>query len=326
MTGDPQGAGTRIVATLGPASFDLAAGLAVAGATAFRLNASHMTPVELEDVLQRLRTALPRFLIVVDLQGAKMRFGEFEKRTVRARERLRIFLYPEGQDALPLPHPELFRSVSVGDRLSCDDGRLVLIVRDAGDDAIEAECLSGGELRPRKGINLVDHPVVLEDLIPWDVQHIERAARYPPVSFACSFMRDGSEAGWIRSRAVDCPVIGKVERRAALTRLESIAEQVDELWICRGDLGSQLGAAELARWVGDFQPGGLGVPVLMAGQVLEHLTSHPEPTRSEVCHLYDLVRRGYAGIVLSDETAIGADPVGAVSQARALLREFGRSA
>jgi pyruvate kinase len=63
----------------------------------------------------------------------------------------------------------------------------------------------------------------------------------------------------------------------------------------------------------------------MAGQVLEHLTSHPEPTRSEVCHLYDLVRRGYNGIVLSDETAIGADPVGAVSQAGALLRAIGHN-
>jgi len=157
------------------------------------------------------------------------------------------------------------------------------------------------------------------------VGHVEHAARYPPVSFACSFMRDGSEAGWIRSRADGCPVIGKVERRAALDRLGSIATQVDEIWICRGDLGSQLGMVELARWVGGFRPGGLRVPVLMAGQVLEHLTSHPEPTRSEVCHLYDLVRWGYAGFVFSDETAIGANPVGALSQARALLHAFARS-
>ena len=55
-------------------------------------------------------------------------------------------------------------------------------------------------------------------------------------------------------------------------------------------------------------PRDLGVPVLMAGQVLEHLTRHPEPTRSEVCHLFDLVARGFAGIVLSDETAIGRRP------------------
>jgi len=182
MIEDPREAGTRIVATLGPASFDLAVALVEAGAMAIRLNGSHMTPGELEDVLQRVRAALPSLPVVVDLQGAKMRLGKFKE----------------------------------------------------------------------------------------------------------------------------------------------IVDQVDELWICRGDLGSQLGPIELARWVGGFRPRGLQVPVLMAGQVLEHLTSHSEPTRSEICHLYDLGRRGYAGIVLSDETAIGADPVGALSQARVLLRAFGR--
>jgi pyruvate kinase len=60
----------------------------------------------------------------------------------------------------------------------------------------------------------------------------------------------------------------------------------------------------------------------MAGQVLEHLTRHAEPTRSEVCHLHDLVARGYAGVVLSDETAIGDDPTRAVAQASALVRAF----
>jgi pyruvate kinase len=57
----------------------------------------------------------------------------------------------------------------------------------------------------------------------------------------------------------------------------------------------------------------------MAGQVLEHLTSHSEPTRSEVCHLFDLVGSGYARFVLSDETAVGINPVGAVSTLRSLL-------
>jgi pyruvate kinase len=61
----------------------------------------------------------------------------------------------------------------------------------------------------------------------------------------------------------------------------------------------------------------------MAGQVLEHLTEHVEPTRSEVCHLYDLYQRGYAGVVLSDETAIGRSPAHAVERAAWLLRTFG---
>ena len=75
----------------------------------------------------------------------------------------------------------------------------------------------------------------------------------------------------------------------------------------------------MAQFVSTIAPRSLPVPVLMAGQVLEHLTRHEHPTRSEVCHLFDLAARGYAGIVLSDETAIGADPTHAVSVAASLL-------
>ncbi|MGC4068601.1 MAG: pyruvate kinase [Polyangiaceae bacterium] len=75
----------------------------------------------------------------------------------------------------------------------------------------------------------------------------------------------------------------------------------------------------MGRAISSIDPKPLGVPVCMAGQVLEHLTTHDEPTRSEVCHLYDLLRRGYSGIVLSDETAIGRNPIGAARWANRLL-------
>jgi pyruvate kinase len=118
------------------------------------------------------------------------------------------------------------------------------------------------------------------------------------------------------------PVVAKVERLEAVGALAEIAGRVDAVWVCRGDLGEQLGPGALARFVGGLSPARLPCPVFMAGQVLEHLTEHAEPTRSEVCHLYDLWQRGYAGIVLSDETAIGRDPVHAVERAASLVRSF----
>jgi len=77
--------------------------------------------------------------------------------------------------------------------------------------------------------------------------------------------------------------------------------------------------------VHELDPRRFSVPVLMAGQVFEHLKEHPEPTRSEVCHVFDLLARGYAGVVLSDETAIGADPVRATRMVAELLREMSSS-
>jgi len=313
---------SRIVATIGPASFELFRELAEEGAAAFRLNASHMSPDRLEEVLGRVRAALPLLPVVVDLQGAKMRLGEFPERELCAGERVRLAVEPGASDALPLPHPEAFRSLEAGDTLSCDDDRIRLRVQSATETELEAESLSDGCLWPRKGVNLLEHPVVLDDINPRDAEHVRRASCHPHVGFACSFMLDGSEAEWIRSRAPGSVVIGKVERRGALEHIEDVAAAVDELWICRGDLGAQLGAAELGAQVASFRPRETGRPVLMAGQVLEHLTHHPEPTRSEVCHLHDILARGYAGIVLSDETAIGSDPRGALRTAREMLRAF----
>ena len=143
--------------------------------------------------------------------------------------------------------------------------------------------------------------------------------------FAFSFMRDGREAEFVRHEARGVLVAGKVERAEAVAGYRALARRVDEVWICRGDLGAQVGAAAMAAFVARVRPVRGGTPVLMAGQVLHGLVTGAEPSRSEVCHLYDLVERGYAGIVLSDETAIGRDPVGAVRCAVDLAARLGRA-
>jgi pyruvate kinase len=171
-------------------------------------------------------------------------------------------------------------------------------------------------------VNLLDHPVRLSGLTPGDAARLEAVRGLPRLQVAWSFTLDGREADWVRARVPGTPVVAKVERLEAAHALAEIAARVDALWVCRGDLGEQLGPGALGRFVGSLSPADLGCPVLMAGQVLEHLTAHAEPTRSEACHLYDILARGYAGIVLSDETAIGVDPAHAVGQAAALVRAF----
>jgi pyruvate kinase len=312
---------SRIVATLGPASWTLARDLRRAGATAFRLNASHLQPAELAAALERTRRESPDTDVVVDLQGAKTRLGRFEARPVAPGERLR-FALDAREPTLPIPHQELFAQAHPGETISVDDGRVRLRVESTSEGAMEATALDAGRLHPRKGVNLVEHPVTLASLTAADREAIAAARSFGVSAFAFSFMADGREAAWVRQAAPGCRVIGKIERREASESLPAVAERVDELWICRGDLGAQLGLAALARFVASVNPTTLPVPVLMAGQVVEHLTRHRAPTRSEVCHLYDLAARGYAGCVLSDETAVGDDPVRAVSEAASLLRDF----
>ena len=312
----------EIVATLGPASFALARELAAAGATALRLNASHLSAEDLARRAVQAHEGAPDLPLVVDLQGAKMRVGDIVERPLAVGARVRFAVAAASPADVPLPHPELFAAAEVGATLGCDDGRLSFAVRARGEEWLEAEALVAGVLRPRKGVNLLDHPVRLSGLTPGDAARLEAVRGLSGLQVAWSFMLDGREADWVHARVPGTPVIAKVERREAVLALAEIAARADALWVCRGDLGEQLGPGDLGRFVGALAPADLRCPVLMAGQVLEHLTAHAEPTRSEVCHLYDLLARGYAGIVLSDETAIGAHPAHAVGQAAALVGTF----
>ncbi len=311
----------QIVATLGPASRAPAGTLWSAGATAFRLNASHMTAEDLGRLAVAVRAAVPGCPLVIDLRGAKMRLGRFAEAAMHAGESVRFSLAGL-HGTIPLPHPEIFTAIAAGETLGCDDDRLQFRVIAVNADSLDALALSDGTLRSRKGVNILDHPVILQDLGEEDQACIRAVIGLDRTDFAFSFMKDGSEAEWIRRRAPGCRVIGKIERREATESAPRIASLVDELWICRGDLGAQLGPAAMARWISSYDPRSVQRPVLMAGQVLEHLTHHTSPTRAEVCHLFDLVGRGYAGFVLSDETAIGVNPAGAVRALKELLTEF----
>jgi pyruvate kinase len=310
----------QLVATLGPASWSLIAQLADSGATAFRLNASHFEDGTLSDALRRVHEACPEAPVLVDLQGAKMRVELRGPRQVAGGQVVRVCLAADGD--MQVPHGELFAQARVGDTLSVDDGRVRFGVVGAGQGVLEVRALNEGLLLPRKGVNIERHPVDLAGLTARDAEAVTIARRHGVSALAFSFMTDGREASWLRAASPGCRVIGKVERREALAHLGDIADRADAVWICRGDLGVQLGLARLAREVVAIDPTRYPVPMLMAGQVLEHLTRHPHPTRSEVCHLFDLVSRGFAGIVLSDETAVGRDPVHAVATAAGLLASF----
>jgi pyruvate kinase len=310
------------IATLGPTSFDMIGRLVEAGATAFRLNTAHMTGEATETLIARVRATAGETPVYLDLQGAKTRLGVFAERAVSADEEVVFSLGASPTGAIPAPHPELFAQARPGDTLRVDDDKLRFRVTESAADRIMARSERAGVLRPRKGVNLLDHPVELGDLSDFDQRMVRLAAGQPAVLCAVSFVRDGLESDWVRKRLPGRPVVGKIERAEAAAAAQTLASRFDKLWICRGDLGAQLGLAAMAGWVSRFEPAAVGAPVLMAGQVLEHLTSHSAPTRSEVCHLYDLVRRGYAGMVLSDETAIGQDPERAVRITAQLLREF----
>jgi len=320
-------AGLRVVATLGPATEDDATLQGVVRhADELRLNASHLTAQALGAWLRRLARAFEGLgharPVVVDLQGAKMRLGTFDgPRHLSGRvELVHATRTSEQGGPLPVPHGRLFAAVSPGETLSLNDRRVELRVLEASGERLAAEVVRAGPVASRQGVNRQRHPIPLDRLTPQDEAAIRVATEFGFTQLALSFVHTGAEIALVRQHTLrSCAA--KLERTEALAHIEAIAGAFDELWLCRGDLGAQAGLRALGPLQGAVAEAipTLGRPVLLAGQVLHHMCSSPRATRSEIVHLYDASQRGFAGVVLSDETAVGAHPLAALQ----LLAQLG---
>jgi pyruvate kinase len=320
-----------LIVTLGPATSSASdwEALLAAGATAFRLNTSHLTLPELADWTGRLgkffaaRADPPA--LVLDLQGSKWRLGTFTSRALVEGTLVALVCgeTADQTDALPVPHADFFRAAPhSGREITLNDAKIRLLVEGIDSSRITARVVQGGEIRPRKGITFLESDYRVEALGEKDQAILRQAARLPAVQFAISYIRDRAEMQ--RYRALFDELVGpracliaKLERGPAMEQAATLAGLANELWVCRGDLGAELGLAGMARAVHRFSPqvAQIQAPVIMAGQVLEHMTGEPAPTRSEICYLHDALALGYRGFVLSDETAIGRYPVESVRAA-----------
>lgn len=319
-----------------------------AGATRFRLNTSHMTPDTVERTVRRIRRAdIPQIPIVLDLQGSKWRLGEIEPMELARGESVELVIgnggdrsvedeysdsaYSDGTvdgtgmnsetisgaagsvRRLPVPHPDFFAAAATGDgTIRLNDARVELLIERAESDLLVCTVHCGGPVSSRKGVSLPGATYRREELLPRDAEIIGRVMNDPGVTFALSYVRDAVEMErFDRILGGRRRGIAKIERPEAVASAAGIAAHAGEIWFCRGDLGAEVGLRNLAELYVAFnrQIRDLPVPVFLAGQVLEHMTRSPEPTRSEVCHLLDILQAGYAGIVLSDETAVGDYPV-----------------
>jgi pyruvate kinase len=320
-----------IIATLGPATRSQASwrDLLYAGATGFRLNTSHMSPDELTEWLTTLNTfraaTAPELPIILDLQGSKWRLGDLEARELHTGQQVVLLLADSaaGEDLLPVPHPDFFQAAPLsGTVITLNDAKVQLTIQRIEEEHISAIVTCGGPVAPRKGVTYQASTFRQERLNPRDRQIVAETQHMQGIHCAISYVRDALEMQKYRALVGGGRhLIAKLERQPAVNEARKIAHFADALWLCRGDLGAEMGLQGMAQTAAAFseQVASLPQPVLLAGQVLEHMVDHPTPTRSEVACIYEALRRGFAGVVLSDETAVGRYPTLAV-EAAAIFR------
>lgn len=309
----------KIIATLGPASRkeDIVQKLAQV-ADRFRLNTSHMTITDLRawlDSLKALYSVMGKTIpVVLDLQGAKYRIGKIEECAILP-ERVKIFYGTDSAsiDKIPVPEKSFFSNIKKGDVLKINDAKVAVKVTSVDVINIDAVVIENGPISSYKGIN---KPINNENVFDYELTEkdsiiIKEALKYDFIEIALSFVLDGKEAKSIKELSSNRKLIAKIERVEAMSHIKTIVDSFDEIWFCRGDLGAEAGLLKMSELQNDFISSfkNISCPKYLAGQVLEHMTYFPQPTRSEVVHLYDSIKNGFDGIVLSDETAIGKDPL-----------------
>ena len=325
MTGPRQ---TKILATLGPATVSepILAELVAAGADAIRVNASHG---ELEAhakhiaMVRRVAAAAGRRIgVLFDLQGPKIRVGDFEgpPRTVEAGEEIRLAVgrAPEPGE-LPSDYDRLDQDVRVGHALLIDDGSIAARVTEVTEGRVIAVADNEGVVRPRKGINLPESQVSAPAITDKDRQDALFAAAQGVDLIALSFVRTADDVRALQELLADAghsiPVVAKIEKPQALEHLDDIVEASWGVMVARGDLGVELSPEEVpvAQKRIIAQANRMARPVITATQMLESMTRNPRPTRAEASDVANAVLDGTDVAMLSAETAVGRYPVESVA-------------
>jgi pyruvate kinase len=316
----------RVLATLGPASRspEMIRKLYLAGADAFRVNMSHGAHEDHAQSIAAIR-ALEKELnrpttILADLQGPKLRVGTFADGIVTLKKgdafQLDRDTTPGDATRVCLPHREIFEALEPGTRLLIDDGKLVLRVQKASLDTIETLVEVGGAISDRKGVNVPDVVVPLPALTDKDRKDLAFALEQGVDWIALSFVQRPDDVAEAR-RLVGgkAALLSKIEKPAAIDRLEEIVELSDGVMVARGDLGVEMPPEQVPplqkRIVETARR--LGRPVVVATQMLESMIKSPSPTRAEVSDVATAIYDGADAIMLSAESAAGDWPEEAVA-------------
>lgn len=325
---------TKILATVGPAtnSYEAIYSLIEAGANGIRLNFSHGSYEEREQQIKWIRKASKELgkpvAIVQDLQGPKIRLGDFDGViTVQTGQSLTFAYNADYVTTNHIPTQyDLSKKVKRGERLYLYDGRVRTTVTSVHNGVVHVRAENDGILIKRKGINLPDTDFAGDIITKKDKEDIAFGSAQDIDYVALSFVQTANDIKALRRRlrglGSSAKIIAKIETKAAVENIEEIVKEADAVMIARGDLAIETPAESVP--IVQRKIIGLGLqyvkPTIVATQMLGSMTEMPEPTRAEVSDVATAVIVGADCVMLSDETANGKYPIEAVRAMKRVVR------
>lgn len=319
---------TKIVCTIGPASNnkDIMKAMIQAGMSVARLNFSHATREEHKKTLQLLRDTSAELqqplAILQDIAGPKIRIGEVEggKIILHTGEHINVTTTPTltTREQISVNYPGLAEDLREGDTILLADGSIQLEVNRIKKDTLECTVLEGGILTSHKGVNIPGTTIHTPTITEKDEADILFGAEYGVDYIAISFVRTPEDIQQARDIITDAgsdiPVIAKIEKHEAVSRIEDIIAASDGIMVARGDLGVEIPLEEVPLVQKKIIKlcNIAGKPVITATQMLRSMVEKKRPTRAEITDISNAILDGTDAIMLSEETANGNHPVQSV--------------
>lgn len=317
---------TKIVATVGPASssYEALLDLVQAGVNVFRLNFSHGTHDQHQEVIDSIIKINDRYNlyigILADLQGPKIRIGDLEADgfPIQTGDILHFVTKPclGTREKIFISYSTFAKDVNPGEKIVLDDGKVVLeVIETNKKDKVKLAVVHGSHLSSRKGVNLPETSVSIPSLTKKDLEDLDYILTQPVNWIALSFVRTAVEVKDLQERISKAghraKVISKIEKPQAIENIDEIIKQSDGIMIARGDLGVEVPMERLPSLqkiiiVKCLQR---GTPVIVATQLMDSMINNPFPTRAEILDVANAVLDGTDAVMLSGETAMGKHPV-----------------
>ena len=321
---------TKITASIGPncETKEVLTQMVKSGVNVCRLNFSHDTgetqgaKIDLiRSISKKLNTPVA---IMIDIQGPKHRIGDFETEKHYPLKVGQKFILdtdptPGNENRVQLPDMDVMKSLSVGDRILLNDGKIELRVDAVFDDAIETTVMRGDEIWSRRGFNLPDTDIDTDILTEKDKKDLEYAITKNPDFVALSFVQKAEDVANVRDfitarTSHPIKIVAKIERPNAVERIADIANASDGIMIARGDLAVELPFEKVPavsrRIIRECRR--LNRPVIMATQMLSSMVHSEFPTRAEISDVATAAYLRVDSTMTSEETTIGDNPVNVI--------------
>ena len=324
---------TKILATVGPASddYETILGLIKAGANGIRLNFSHGDHAEHEARVKQVRKASKDYgkpiALVQDLQGPKIRLGDFEGEIkVKKGDQLTFKYNADYDKSSHIPTQfDLSKKVKRGERILLFDGKVSTTVTSVKDGFVHVKANNNGVLLKRKGINLPDTDFGGDVITEKDKKDLAFGTKLNVDYIAMSFIQTAQDVvamkRLMKNHNSRAKLIAKIESTAALDDIENIVKESDAIMVARGDLAVEASLEVVP--IATRQIVGLcrayAKPVIIATQMLMTMTDNTEPTRAEVSDVATAAIIGADAVMLSEETAAGNHPVHVVKTMKKIL-------